>query len=67
VKPLEEITTRLSNKVFDFNLEQLENYKLKNEIEAFRFINWQELNEESVTLPIDKVVVRLLKSSIHSL
>jgi len=67
VKPLEEITARLSNKVFDFNHEQLESYKLKNEIEAFRFIDWQELNEESVTLPIDKVVVRLLKSSIHSL
>ena len=32
-----------------------------NEIESFRFINWEDLSEESVTLPIDKLVVRLLK------
>lgn len=67
VKPLEEITARLSNKVFDFNHEQLERYKLLNEIETFRFIDWNDLTEESVTLPIDKIVVRLLKSSTHSL
>jgi len=67
VKPLEEITARLSNTVFDFNHEQLERYKLLNEIETFRFIDWNDLTEESVTLPIDKVVVRLLKSSTHSL
>lgn len=67
VKPLEEITARLSNTIFDFNHEQLEYYKLANEIESFRFIDWSDLTEESVTLPIDKIVVRLLKSSIHSL
>lgn len=67
VKPLEEITARLSNTVFDFNHEQLERYKLLNEIETFRFIDWNNLTEESVTLPIDKVVVRLLKSSTHLL
>lgn len=66
VKPLEEITARISNTVFDFNHEQLESYKLNNEVETFRFIDWIDLKEESVTLPIDKVVVRLLKSSTHS-
>lgn len=65
VKPLEEIKARLSNTVFDFNPEQLERYKLQNEIETFRFIDWNDLTENSVTLPIDKVVVRLLKSSTH--
>jgi 8-oxo-dGTP diphosphatase len=65
VKPLEEITARISNTIFDFNNEQLERYKLNNEIETFRFINWEELTDESVTLPIDKVVVRILKSSTH--
>jgi len=65
VKPLEEITARLSNTVFDFNHEQLERYKIRNEIETFRFIDWNDLSEESVTLPIDKAVVRLLKSSTH--
>lgn len=66
VKPLEEIKVQLSNTVFDFNNEQLERYKQQNQIEAFRFINWNDISEESVTLPIDKVVVRLLKSSTHS-
>ncbi|HYH15307.1 MAG TPA: NUDIX domain-containing protein [Flavisolibacter sp.] len=65
VKPLEEITARISSTIFDFNHEQLEHYKLHNEVETFRFIDWKDLTEESVTLPIDKVVVRLLKSSTH--
>lgn len=30
--------------------------------EVFRWIAWKDLNEESVTLPIDKVVVRMLKN-----
>ena len=34
---------------------------LENEIEAFRFINWEDLSEDCVTLPIDKLVVSLLK------
>jgi ADP-ribose pyrophosphatase YjhB (NUDIX family) len=63
VKPLEEISARLSNTAFNFNHEQLERYKIQNEIETFRFIDWDILTEDSVTLPIDKVVVRLLKSS----
>lgn len=67
VKPLEEISARISHTVFDFNEEQLERYKLNNEIETFRFIDWEQFSEESVTLPIDKVVVRLLKEKpIHS-
>jgi hypothetical protein len=46
---------------FDFDETQLLQYEEKQEIETFRMMNWEELSEESVTLPIDKVVVSLLK------
>lgn len=61
VNPLEEISVRLSNTVFDFDEEQMAAYNIKNETESFRFINWNELSEESVTLPIDKIVVQMVK------
>ena len=61
VKPLEPIKVRLSNIEFDFDEDQLLRYKELHEIETFRFIDWKNLAEESVTLPIDKVVVKLVK------
>ena len=51
VKALEEIRVPLRQTPFDFDEEQLKIYAEKNEIETFRFINWQELSEESVNLP----------------
>ena len=62
VRALEEISVRLSDVVFDFDSAQMEIYQQKNEIETFRFISWQDLCEESVTLPIDKIVVGMLKA-----
>jgi hypothetical protein len=35
--------------------------------EVFRWIAWEELDEAAVSLPIDKVVVQLLKSGQVSL
>jgi 8-oxo-dGTP diphosphatase len=61
VKPLEEIRARLSSLTFDFDEAQILRYEEKQEIENFRFINWEDVSEKSVTLPIDKVVVKLLK------
>lgn len=61
VKPLEEISVRLGNEAFDFDEEQLVIYNDRNEIEAFRFIDWHEFSEESVSLPIDKIAARMLK------
>ena len=61
VKPLEEINVRLSELKFDFDEGQLLRYEEKQETESFRFLNWEEVSEESVTLPIDKVVVRMIK------
>lgn len=61
VKPLEEITARISVELFEFDDEQMRRYNRENEIETFRFIPWEQFSTESVTLPIDKVVAQLLK------
>jgi 8-oxo-dGTP diphosphatase len=60
VEPLEEITARLSDQAFDFDEEQMRRYEGSQEIETFRFIEWKDLKEESVSLPIDSLVVRML-------
>src|ERR687885_436976 len=49
VKALEPITARLSNIEFDFDEQQMIIYNQQNEIETFRFIDWDKLSEESVT------------------
>ena len=64
VTPLEEITVRLNTKPFDFDDSQMDIYKNNTETESFRFIDWHSLSEESVTLPIDKIVVNLLKQQL---
>jgi 8-oxo-dGTP diphosphatase len=61
VHPLEEIAVRLSEVEFDFDENQMGVYYQAKEIETFRFINRDQLSEESVTLPIDKIVVKMLK------
>jgi ADP-ribose pyrophosphatase YjhB (NUDIX family) len=60
---LEPIRVRLSEIPFDFDEQQLKVYAEKKETETFRFIDWDVFNEESVHLPIDKVVAGLLKKS----
>ncbi|HEX2605862.1 MAG TPA: NUDIX domain-containing protein [Flavisolibacter sp.] len=67
VKALEPISVRLSEQPFDFDPQQLEVYEKTKETESFRFIDWQELTEEKLTLPIDKVLVRLLKRTLNPL
>jgi len=61
VKALEEISVRISTFVFDFDEAQMAAYADRNETESFRFIDWKDLSEDSVTLPIDKIVVRMVK------
>src|SRR5207249_12290748 len=65
VKPLEEISVPLRDKEFDFDEEQLKIYNERNEIETFRFINWDDFSEDTVSLPIDKIVARMLKEKAH--
>ena len=60
-KALEEIKAPLRNKEFDFDEQQMKIYELTGETETFRFIDWNDFSEESVTLPIDKIVARIIK------
>lgn len=56
------ITVPLREAPFLFDENQMDLYRLKGETETFRFIDWETFGEESVTLPIDKVVARMLKA-----
>jgi ADP-ribose pyrophosphatase YjhB (NUDIX family) len=60
--PLEPIKAPLRQKPFDFDEQQMAVYKEKGETETFRFINWNDFSEASVSLPIDKIVAKMLKS-----
>ena len=46
-------------KLFDFTPQQTAN--ISANCEVFRWIEWNNLTEDSVSLPIDKVVVNILK------
>ena len=63
VKALEPIAVPLRNKIFDFDEQQMEVYTATGETETFRFVNWEEFTEETVTLPIDKIIAKLLKNN----
>lgn len=67
VTPLAEISVPLRNKPFDFDDAQLTAYAEKNECETFRFIPWELFSEETVSLPIDKIVAGLIKEKFTHL
>lgn len=48
---------------FNFSPDQVADPN--GESEVFRWLDWDSLTEESVTLPIDKTVIRLLKQQPH--
>ena len=60
-RALEPIKAPLRTKPFDFDERELKVYAERKETETFRFIDWAAFNEQSVHLPIDKVVAALLK------
>ncbi|HMU09506.1 MAG TPA: NUDIX domain-containing protein [Ferruginibacter sp.] len=60
-KALEPITAPLRSLPFDFDEQQLKIYAEVGETETFRFVNWDDFSEECVSLPIDKIVAKLLK------
>ena len=62
VHPLEEITAAVRETPFDFDDSQMAVYHTTGETETFRFIDWEYFSEETVTLPIDKIVARLIKN-----
>ncbi len=61
VKAKGEISVPLRTKPFDFDEGQLKIYEQTQQIETFRFIPWKDFNEESVSLPLDKIAVRRWK------
>ena len=60
-KALQPITVPLRKLEFDFDEKQLAIYSKTEQIETFRFINWENFSADAVTLPIDKIVASLLK------
>jgi 8-oxo-dGTP diphosphatase len=60
VNPLEDVTAPVKNK-FDPEEKKNKTHKKNEEIEEFRFVEWNKFSEDSVTLPIDKVAVKMLK------
>lgn len=59
VHAAEPIDLPTKTTLFDFQPEQVADPR--GEAEVFRWIEWNDLNEECVSLPIDKVVVKMLK------
>ena len=51
----------LRSKPFDFDEKQMEIYNTTGETETFRLIDWKDFSDEIVTLPIDKIVARMIK------
>jgi hypothetical protein len=51
---------KTSTKKFDFSPDQTAD-DVKGEAESFRWVNFEDINEETMSLPIDKVAIQLLK------
>ncbi|MBS1640408.1 MAG: NUDIX domain-containing protein [Bacteroidetes bacterium] len=51
----------IKTKPFDFSAEQTANSQ--GQAEVLRWIEWNDFNEETVHLPIDKLVVKMLKNN----
>lgn len=65
VKPLEEIKIPLRLNPFDFDDAQMAEYEKNKQIESFRFINLTDFDENAVSLPIDKIVARIIKQDSY--
>ena len=61
-KALQPITVPLRKLEFDFDEQQLEIYTKTQQIETFRFIDWENFSANAVTLPIDKIAASILKA-----
>ncbi|MDQ6814153.1 MAG: NUDIX domain-containing protein [Bacteroidota bacterium] len=55
----EPVSIATKTTLFDFEPYQVADPR--GEAEVFRWIEWNELSEASVSLPIDKVVIKILK------
>jgi 8-oxo-dGTP diphosphatase len=66
-RALEPIKAPLRLKPFDFDEREMKMYAERKETETFRFIDATAFGEDSVTLPIDKVVARLIRQQLRTL
>lgn len=66
VQPLEPIAVPVNTKAFLFSDEQMQKYRQQGETESFRWIAAHHFDENSVTLPIDKVVAGKIKQQLLS-
>jgi ADP-ribose pyrophosphatase YjhB (NUDIX family) len=53
------IILETKTKTFDFEPHQVAD--ITGTCELFRWVEWDQLSEESVSLPIDKVVIKMIK------
>jgi 8-oxo-dGTP diphosphatase len=65
VKPLQSIIAPLRIIPFDFDEREMKIYEQQNEIETFRFIPMHDFNEDCMTLPIDKIVAKMILTSFY--
>jgi 8-oxo-dGTP diphosphatase len=61
-KQIEELKVPIRSKPFDFDEQQIKIYDTTGETETFRLIEWNDFSEETVTLPIDKIVAKMIKN-----
>ncbi len=64
VKSISHFTKITRTKPFDFDEAEMKKYEETGETETFRFIDWTDFSENSVSLPIDKVVASLIMKKI---
>ena len=64
--PVGPIKAPLRDTLFDFDEEQMKVYKETGETETFRFVNLDEFSEDTVTLPIDKIVAGMIKKQFEN-
>jgi 8-oxo-dGTP diphosphatase len=67
VKPLEPITAPLRSIPFDFEEREMKIYEEQKEIETFRFIPMHDFNEDCMTLPIDKILAKMILTSFYEI
>jgi ADP-ribose pyrophosphatase YjhB (NUDIX family) len=60
-KALEPITVPLRTTPFDFDEQQMKIYNDIQQTETFRFVDFDKFSEDTVSLPIDKIVAKFIK------
>lgn len=67
VKALQPIMAPLRSIPFDFDEREMKIYEEQKEIETFRFIPMYDFNEACMTLPIDKIVAKMMHTSFYKI